>query len=732
MAKKNWAVQKQHNTDKWFLVFSAAITTQDMPTPDEVYIEAEAAGIPVASLTAKEAIAAYLQKNADSGHKPMPFALELASSFDARITVNSDKTEAKLYIRKAADSDNPVDMQIISRILQQSAIVNLDIQAVTQKVRNFASSPAMEFSEVIAQGIPPKRGADKKLTAHFTQSPEHEVIRLADRLKRLDLRSADVENPTTDKDYPLSEAETLAVVQKDDLLYELEESAAGESGTDVYGNPIPGLPGNDPFLLDLRNIVQTHSELRAAVTGLLLIANTERGLKLRIVPYRDAKVRAVVSLDKMEASLILESGLGAGERLSVIGVKKALNDVNLLDTISDEKISEIIEIARKKHEETEIVFLQGTPAVAPDSYKLEWIAKFEDGLNTTTVEKDSLILKAVLLKKGEPGKDVFGGAISPKNADPVSLPEYDDSIKFVEEKGEAKFYAGVSGELSRYDNKLLISSLKSIHNDIDELSGDITFPGNLIITGDIKDGRKIKAAGDLTITGNAEKSLLYSETAVRLHGGINGKGSGTVWSKHSTELNYAENARIFSGGNIKIANYCFKCLVKTNGTLSLTDMPGVLLGGSINAAKGISVKELGAKKTIRTIVSFGQDYLIKDEIEVREKEMFENNAELETIDKKLNSKDTAEDIEELRNRKVKLIKRNSALTIRIFNLKENFETHIPSKIIVSGVAYPGVVLESHGRYFEIMETHHHVFFEFDEKTGQIICLPINDDEETEV
>ena len=119
--------------------------------------------------------------------------------------------------------------------------------------------------------------------------------------------------------------------------------------------------------------------------------------------------------------------------------------------------------------------------------------------------------------------------------------------------------------------------------------------------------------------------------------------------------------------------------------------------------------------------------MIKDEIEVREKEIAENTAEIEEIDKKLKQKEPVSNIEELRNRKVKLIKRNSALTIRIFNLKENFETHIPSKIKVSGFVYPGVVLESHGRYFEVMETHQHVFFNFDEKTGQIICSPMQDD-----
>ena len=106
------------------------------------------------------------------------------------------------------------------------------------------------------------------------------------------------------------------------------------------------------------------------------------------------------------------------------------------------------------------------------------------------------------------------------------------------------------------------------------------------------------------------------------------------------------------------------------------------------------------------------------------KEIEDNNAELAKIEKDLQA--NPPDVDALRQKKVKLLKRNSALTVRIFNLKENFEFHIPSKIKVTGSVYPGVVLESHGRYFEVMETHHNVFFEFDEKNGQIICSPIKE------
>lgn len=726
MENSMWNVQKSAETGKWYLQFGKAVEAGAVPSADEVLAEAKRQGLKQTSLISSTGIEKYLKKHAGSGVVPVPLLLELNPDFDARIVVNADKTEAHLYIRKAAEAPRSVDMLTVDKLLERSGIVGLDIPKIKQAVSDFEDSFTMELFEPIAQGTPPKRAADKKLIAHFKQISDYEANRLSDRLKNMELRTGDVEDPTKDQDYPLSEAKTLTFVEKGDTLYELEESAQGEAGVNVYGEPIPGLPGNDPFLLDLRNIVQSQNSLTAGVTGLLLIAETDRGLKLRIVPYRDASARVVVSRDKMEASLILQSGLGAGERLSVNTIKKGLNDADLLDSISDSKITEIIEEARRKNEEAEYPILKGIPPIAPNSYRLKWEVEFSAGANTATVENNDLILTAELLSGGESGKDVYGNVIAPKNADPVTLPACDDTIKQETDKKITKFYACASGELSRINNKLSISSLKSIQSDIDEKTGDVTFPGSLVITGDIKDGRKVKADGDLTVTGNAELSLLYSESSVRLQGGMHGKGRGTVWAKNTVFLHYAENARIFSGHDIKMTNYCFRCLVKTNGLVTLEGSPGVLLGGTISAAKGISVQDLGAEKTIRTIISFGQDYLIKDEIEVREKEITANNERLAEIDKSLNAGASDTNVEELRSEKVKLIKKNSALSVRIFNLKENFEFHIPSKVIVKGTIYPGVVLESHGRYFEVMETRQHVFFEFDQKKGQILCLPLED------
>jgi len=262
--------------------------------------------------------------------------------------------------------------------------------------------------------------------------------------------------------------------------------------------------------------------------------------------------------------------------------------------------------------------------------------------------------------------------------------------------------------------------------DVDEQTGDIQFPGPLVIKGAIKAGRSVKAAGELLVEGGAEASLVSSECCVSMTGGIAGAGRGTVWAKQTIHLAFAENARLLAGQDITVDNYCFQCTVKTNGMLFMRGNPGVLLGGTIRASKGVEVYELGSEKTIRTSISFGQNYLVSDQIEVCEKESQKIREMIAKIDEEMKrTSATDPSIHELRRKKLEFLKRNEKLTVRIFTLKEQFETHIISQIRVENTVYPGVILESHGRYFEVREQKNHVIFTFDQTTGQIVCKPID-------
>ena len=83
---------------------------------------------------------------------------------------------------------------------------------------------------------------------------------------------------------------------------------------------------------------------------------------------------------------------------------------------------------------------------------------------------------------------------------------------------------------------------------------------------------------------------------------------------------------------------------------------------------------------------------------------------------KLNNK---EQLQELFNEKVKSMKILEKRNLRIFTLKERFEQHFESEIIVKGTMHPGVILESHGRTHEVNKLTKGVRIRFDTSSGRI-------------
>lgn len=724
-----WTIKRNANNQKWYFSVSDVENKENCVFPgyEDIMEQARRNGLSTEDLINARQFERYFDKIRYGKTLPLPLEIELDPSFDARLIIEPDKTKATLYIRKAKDEPGSIDKKLITAMLNNSHIKDIDFKALDEKINIFIDAPDREIELVVAEGILPGRGKDRSLISHITKLPEDEAMLIRKKLLRAVETAREQPQTIYDKDFPLSEAQTLCVVAKHDLLFEFSKSELGTNGADIYGNAVPGLPGNDPFVLDLRNIEQTYDELKAGCNGILLSAESPDGLKLRIIPYKDATVKAVISDDKMEASLILESGRGAGTRLSLSRLKKALDEVNLPpDRYTDKILRDAIYEARLSSAPIEFTVSRGIQPVAPHSYQFDWKVEFGHS-NAVSVKRGETLLETVFRETGEKGSDVFGAVIEINKAALLKLPQTDNTIRVIKQGKKISFVAAVHGELVRSSDKLKILNSKIIDTDVNKETGDILFAGDVIINGDIEADRSVKAGGSLTVNGDASVSLVYTKESLLMNGGIRGENHGTVWAKNTMALHFAETARLFAGGNIYIDEYSFRCVVKTNGELIMRGEPGSFIGGNAHAARGIRVRNLGDYKTVRTIISFGQDYLIKDKIEVYEKQNQENLLELARIEAELSDTETSADrIQELREQKVILLKSNTALGIKIFKLKENFESHIPSEVRITGTVYPGVILESHGRYYEIRESASHVVFTFDSKLGRIICQDIEE------
>ena len=152
-----------------------------------------------------------------------------------------------------------------------------------------------------------------------------------------------------------------------------------------------------------------------------------------------------------------------------------------------------------------------------------------------------------------------------------------------------------------------------------------------------------------------------------------------------------------------------------------------IIGGSIKTRNGLDTGIIGSEREVKTHISFGQDYLVEDQINVVAREIDSINEQLPEIDLQLKSADERgqqKKLMALRKKKVQMLKILEKKGIKSFFLKEKFEIHHESEIRVNNTIFPGVTFESHGRTLEVKEKLTSVTVYFDSSTGKIKTKPL--------
>jgi uncharacterized protein (DUF342 family) len=327
-------------------------------------------------------------------------------------------------------------------------------------------------------------------------------------------------------------------------------------------------------------------------------------------------------------------------------------------------------------------------------------------------------------EEGRPGYDVKGTVLEIDKAVPLDL-NHDESIQEApaavpQGREFARLTAACSGELCFDGKRLMVSSLRGVEGDVGPVTGNINFSGEVRIKGRVLPGFTVTGGLNVFISGSADAALISAGGKVLIAGGIRGAGKGLVRSRKTVEAAFVDQATVMAVEDIRLKNGCLKSNIKTNGMLLIDDASGRLEGGVTKARRGVNAQDVGNEKGNRTEISFGQDYLIRDQIDALDNNIEKIRAAIKRIDIRIQKVlKNPQALAAARAEKVKLIKMLEQLNLKIFTLREKYEEHFDSEIRIRGTVYPGVVMESHDRYYEVSQARSGVVFYFDRNTGRI-------------
>jgi uncharacterized protein (DUF342 family) len=171
----------------------------------------------------------------------------------------------------------------------------------------------------------------------------------------------------------------------------------------------------------------------------------------------------------------------------------------------------------------------------------------------------------------------------------------------------------VSGRLVWDKESFGVDTNIEISGEVGYATGNIRFPGNIILKGEIQDGFKIWSGGDIQSKATIDAYEIFCKGDLLCTEGILGRNQGIVRVKGHLEAKFIENCRVDVFGPIRIKTAILNSRVNSNSEVAIEK--GKVVGGQLRFRKSLRVADLGNRAGVRTLVIGGVDFILIRQLE---------------------------------------------------------------------------------------------------------------------
>ena len=376
---------------------------------------------------------------------------------------------------------------------------------------------------------------------------------------------------------------------------------------------------------------------------------TGREITYQVLERVDASITIIIDDDEMGATAEICTAQG-GKHLSAKAILQAAQDAGVKKGFSKEDLVKLAHSAATEPPQS-IVTMQIAsgklaingkdaiikPLVESAQSRILRPKKREDGSvdmrdlgDIICVKIGDPLAEKVPLTSGKKGYTVTATPLMPEPGNDVSLISGDGTT--ISSKNENVLVSQKVGLPKIIPNGMEVDEIYKI-KDVNVASGNINFTGSVIIEGDVNEGMKVIASGDVTIGGFVESAMIESGGDVTISGGIIGRKhdiektkitdvnmSVSVNAKGNLYAKYCQYAQINCGKDIRIENQLLHSMINVNGNLKVGSedkADGTLIGGVIKAGNKVSAGMVGATAGSNTVISF-EDKILKFKDELQE------------------------------------------------------------------------------------------------------------------
>ena len=709
------------------------------PTGDEVLELAGKLGFAAEGLLSASQIEALLRKSVSSAVGIENRPLSQTTDGYATVTVSEDRLRATLSLQKGKGGGAPLTAGRVSDAIRESRVRRYNAETVRRDIQEFLKGPDTELSDyVLAEGKAPGASQEGGLKWSVT-------LRTLSADRKPSAGNRDLSEPMASlREFPLESVESVCAIAAETPVVRIAPGSVGSSGVDVFGAVIPGLRGETPVVRIFEGLELRRDTVFSTAEGLLEKGTAGAVILLRVRPHRDAELDVTISDDRMQGFLAFTPPLGTGRSIGAEEVRAAIGQAGIVRGVDETRLATALEAIARGQAVPKMRIAQGRkPALEPEklvtfhvrlatgkamALRSDGSADFRAQDRITHVAKGAHI---ATLKPPPPESsdawDVTGRALFPTGDASRWLTAGRGVSAVRQPDGTLHFYAQADGEIIRDGSLIAVEQVHTV-DDVDMATGNINFPGIVRVRGSVRAGFRVLAAGDVEIEETVEAAAVTSQRSILVGQGIKGDGKAAVRANKGIVAPFAEQALLRAAETIQLKGACLRCNVVC-GKLILDSEKGNLVGGEVRARGGIVVQNLGSPAGTRTLVSFGQDFLAREEadhllaeVSVLEKRLTEIDDRVKELQKsgKAGAAQDRMAIARIRVEKLHVVNGLEERRARLAELNLALEARIPSEIVVRGTFYPGAVIESHGKRWETLEEKHMITLAYDPKQDRIV------------
>lgn len=441
---------------------------------------------------------------------------------------------------------------------------------------------------------------------------------------------------------------------------------------------------------------------------------------------QDGRVEISVSEDRLQAVAVFTPPLGQGRAIDIDYLQKLLDAEGIVYGIDWDSIQEAVFTCNTERKKiTDVVIAKGTepekeipsylklekrffeqgPLIAPESLKVDYrtISPF------IIVHKGECIAKVIPPRPGTDGTDVFGKPVPFTRKDVVQF----TAGKNTERSGD-EICASCDGRFERNANTFCVSEILQIKGSVDYSTGNIQFPGDVLIEGTVEDGFRIYSGGTIVSKSTLDASEVAARKDLAVEQGIIGKKQSLVRVGGTVKAKFIEGCTVESRGALFIEDSLYACEVYTLDKVQMGEQ-GKIVGGSIFAVNGVFAYQIGNQAHQRTRIQCGVDFVTEKKLGQLKQRHAYLSMKLTALNTYLKDKKSEKALAE-RERITALIQKViEEMNKCLFELHKNQN----AEIVVTDKVFPGVSIDICNVRLAVDKIHTRVRFILDPKRGQI-------------